>query len=533
MSKPEFKNDRLVLLLFALVSAILYCCLLPLWEGFDEPFHYGYVQSLSLDHRIPVVDKTRISSEIRQSLALMPVSSILHRSLPNSIAFADWFHLSYQERDARRKALSALPLRLSTQSSDLANYEAQQAPLAYVLLVPVNAVLSSLQLPRRILLLRLCVAVSSALLLFVAANQLATALGLERPFRLLALTCIFESQMLWAATAHVGNDWVAIPFATALIAYLAFVARHHKHRDLMIAGLLLAAGLLTKSYFLAFVPVFFALLVYQYARSYIALRTLGIAACVPMVIAAPWYIRNVLLYGTVSGMQENIRGIGLHRAFEALSQINWLTSFGDLARWSLWTGNWSFVAFSRSTLNFEIFLLVASLVLLLARRKQITTGEVWVFAALASFGLGLVYYTCVAWADTRGAATNAMPWYAQCVMPAIWILAALGMQRSGMAGRVIAGCTCLVAAWIAALTYLAKLFPLYGGYEGRANLPGIWNWWTGTPGTLLSSVTLVPVSVLFVLLSIFLFLLVAVNTSVLKRFVSPSQESACECEHRS
>jgi hypothetical protein len=50
-------------------------------------------------------------------------------------------------------------------------------------------------------------------------------------------------------------------------------------------------------------------------------------------------------------------------------------------------------------------------------------------------------------------------------------------------------------------------------------LPGIWNWWTGTPGTLLSSVTLVPVSVLFLLLSIFLVLLVAVNTSVLKRFV--------------
>jgi hypothetical protein len=516
-SKPE--NAHFLILLLAVINAILYCGLLPLWEGFDEPFHYGYIQSLYVCHRIPVLNRTRISSEIRESLTLVPVGPILHRSLPRSISFADWFRMSSQQRDALRKALLSLPPRLEVERSELANYEAQQTPLAYVLLLPLNVVASWLPLPPRILMLRVCIAVSSTLLVFLAANQLATALGVEAPFRLLALTCMFESQMFWASVAHVGNDWLSIPLATALLAYVARVARHHKQRDLMIAGLLLAGGLLTKAYFLAFVPALFVLLFSQWARSYIALRSVAIVVCVPVVIAAPWYIRNVLLYGSVSGMQENTRGIGFNRVFEALFQIKWLTSFGALARWSLWTGNWSFVAFSQSTLNFEILLLAASLVLLLARRKQITSAELWIFAALASFGLGLVYYTCVAWADTRGAATNAMPWYPQCVMPVIWILGALGMQRSGIAGRVIAGLTCLVAAWVAALTYMAKLFPLYGGYQGRASLAPLWKWWTGNPGTLLSSVTLVPVSVLFALLSIFLVLLVAVNTTLLKRFV--------------
>jgi hypothetical protein len=530
MLKAKLEHSHFLVLLLALVSAILYSCLLPLWEGFDEPFHYGYVQSLSVDRRVPVLKNTRISSEIRQSLTLVPVGPILHRSLPNSISFADWFQLSPQQQDARRKALLSLPLQLNAQPSELANYEAQQAPLAYALLLPLNAFASPLPLPRRILVLRLCLAVLSALLLFFASSLLAGALALEQPFRLLALACIFESQMLWASIAHVGNDWVSIPLATTLLGYLAFIARHRKRRDLIIAGLLLAAGLLTKAYFLAFVPVFVALLFYQYARSYIALRTLVIGVCVPIVIAAPWYIRNLLLYGSVSGMQENTRGIGLHRASEALFQINWLTSFSALARWSLWTGNWSFVAFSQSTLNLEILLLAASLVLLLIRPKRITSAELWIFAALATFALGLVYYTCVAWADTHGVATNAMPWYPQCVMPAIWMLAALGMQRSGIAGRVIAGLTCLVAAWIAALTYLAKLFPLYGGYEGRASLPAIWKWWTGNPGALLSSVTLVPVPLLFALLFIFLVVLVVLTTTVLKRFVSLFRESAYECE---
>jgi hypothetical protein len=518
MLTSKLENAHFLVLLLSAITALLYCGLLPLWEGFDEPFHYGYIQSLYVDHRIPVLNTTRISSEIRESLTLVPVGPILHRSLPNSISFADWFRLSSQQRDAFRKALLSLPPRLKVEPSELANYEAQQAPLAYVLLMPLNVVASWLPLPPRILMLRVCIAISSTLLLFLAANQLATALGVERSFRLLALTCMFESQMFWASIAHVGNDWLSIPLATALLAYVASVARHHKQRDLMMAGLLLAAGLLTKAYFLAFVPAFFVLLFSQYARSYIALRAVAITVGLPVVIAAPWYIHNVLLYGSVSGMQENTRGIGLNRVSEALFQINWLTSFSDLARWSLWTGNWSFVAFSRRALNFEILLLVASLILLLARRKQITSAELWIFSALASFGLGLVYYTCVAWADTRGAATNAMPWYPQCVMPAIWILGALGLQRGGIAGRVIAGLTCLVSAWIAALTYVAKLFPLYGGYEGRASLPAIWKWWTGNPGALLSSVTLVPVSVLFVLLLIFL-VLVAVNTTVLKRFV--------------
>ncbi|MGI8962313.1 MAG: hypothetical protein ACR2IV_21660 [Bryobacteraceae bacterium] len=155
---------------------------------------------------------------------------------------------------------------------------------------------------------------------------------------------------------------------------------------MLLAGILLAIGLLTKSYFLAFVPAFIALLFYQYARSHIALRSLISAVCVPIVIAGPWYIRNVLLYGSISGMQEGTRGIGLHHALAALIQINWLTSFGDLARWSLWTGNWSFVAFSRSTLNIELLLLAAAFTLLLARHKEITSAELWTLGALASFG---------------------------------------------------------------------------------------------------------------------------------------------------
>jgi hypothetical protein len=519
MLRGNLYKTQFVLLLFALTNAVLYSCGLPLWEGFDEPFHYAYVQSLALQHRFPVLNQTRISSEIRQSLSLAPVSPILHRTLPRSISFAEWFQLSSDERLSKNKALSSLSPGLRLEPSESKNYEAQQAPLAYVLLVPVNVAMSSLPLRRRILVLRLFAAGSSTLLLFFASQILATTLELQERFRLVAQACIFESQMLWASIAHVGNDWLSIPLATALIAYFARVSRYYRNRDLIITGILLGAGLLTKAYFLAFVPVFGALLLYGALRSHVALRSLVLPAVVPVVIATPWYVRNVVLYGSISGMQETARGIGLPQALGAVTHINWLRSFAELSRSSLWTGNWSFTAFSRSTLNCELLLIAAGLVLLFIRHRQITRVELFTLAALGSFGLALAYYTCLAWADTNGVATSPQPWYPQCIMPAIWMLVFLGFERNSMLGCILTLITSLVAAWIAALTYVGKLFPLYGGYEGRATVPALWKWWSNNPGALLSTVTLIQPALLFGLLFAFLALLLAVNTMLLKRFV--------------
>ena len=32
-----------LLIAYGVANALLYATLLPLWEGFDEPFHYSYV----------------------------------------------------------------------------------------------------------------------------------------------------------------------------------------------------------------------------------------------------------------------------------------------------------------------------------------------------------------------------------------------------------------------------------------------------------------------------------------------------------
>ncbi len=516
MLSGKINNALFLVLLLGLASAALYVCLLPLWEGFDEPFHYGYVQLLSARHRFPVLGKTRLEAGIRQSLTLTPVSPILERSLPNSFSFAEWFRLPREERLARRKALSGLPSEMGP--SDLNNYEAQQAPLAYVLLSPLNVMVDSRPLAQRILVLRLFAAICCTLLLFAASVRLASVLGLGDRFGVPALVCIFETQMLWAAVAHVSNDWLAVPIATAFLGILGAAAGRRNPSDLIVAGILLGLGLLTKGYFLAFVPVFLALAVYEKVRSRIRGRTLLAGIGIPVLLAGPWYGRNVVLYGNLSAMQEAQHGIGVHQALGALFQINWGQSMLELARSSLWTGNWSFTVFSRNTLNAELILLAAGFLLLAVYYRQITKAELWIFAALVSFLAALAYDACVTWADTHGAALHASPWYTQCILPAIWMLAFLGFERGGITGRILAWLTALVGAWIAAVTYVAKLFPQYGGFEGRANVAGIWGWWTHDPNGLLSNTALLAGPLLFGVLIVFLALLVAVNANLLRRF---------------
>ena len=53
-ARPWF---RIALLLCGALNAILYAGLLPLWDGFDEPFHYGYVQYLRTHGSLPVLGR--------------------------------------------------------------------------------------------------------------------------------------------------------------------------------------------------------------------------------------------------------------------------------------------------------------------------------------------------------------------------------------------------------------------------------------------------------------------------------------------
>jgi hypothetical protein len=500
-----------LVLTLALLNGILYCCVLPLWEGFDEPFHYAYVQAISQLHALPVLNRMTISLEIRRSLNAVPLSRLLSETVPGSISFEEWSKLTEQEKKSRFDQLRELTSQMQKESGGILNYEAQQAPLAYVLYSPLDWAVAGAPLRSRIIWLRIIGTVASSVFLFFGLERLSRVLELNGVLRLSCFTVCFEVQMLWASIAHVGNDVLAIPLTVWFLAMLTIAVKRSTARNLLVVSLIFALGLLSKAYFLAFAPLMAGLMIWLSATRRVTWKAAGLSAALIFLINAPWYARNYALYGSFSGTQQSVAGVGFRQAMAALSEIHWPRSALDFALWSLWTGNWSFLAFSKATLFLELLLLSGALICYLLHMPRIERGELWLLGGCVLFALGLVYQTCVTWVATHGESTHAEPWYAQGLLSVLIVLAFRGVSLSGRVGRMIVVPLLLVAAWIAAVTYPIKLLPYYGSAITRSTLARVWAWWQAHPTADLNMVTLAPVSLIYVGLACFLVLLVATN----------------------
>ncbi|MDQ2775768.1 MAG: hypothetical protein M3Y57_12750 [Acidobacteriota bacterium] len=201
-----------------------------------------------------------------------------------------------------------------------------------------------------------------------------------------------------------GNDALAIPLTVLFLGTLVRVAKlqQRKAGEFVFLSGVLAAGLLTKAYFVAFVPVFGALFLSKRIRATLTTSTATISAALLILVAGPWYARNLMLYQSLSGSQESVSGVGFAQAITAIPKINWVSSALSFSRWSLWTGDWSFVSFSKPTLNVEVLLILIGVAIYIRRYRSIGMHEPWLGAACVSFLLGLIYQTCVTFVSSHG-----------------------------------------------------------------------------------------------------------------------------------
>jgi hypothetical protein len=172
---------------FAVANAVLYSALLPLWEGFDEPFHFGYVQRLANGGGFPDVRSDRLSREVAVSIQDAPASEGVKVNLPQVTTYAEFFSWTPERRAQARQRLREIPTEYRWQSSGLPSYEAHQAPLAYILLAIPERMMAGMPLPSRVLVLRLLAALAGSLLLYAGGNSLCGELGLGQPYRSIAM----------------------------------------------------------------------------------------------------------------------------------------------------------------------------------------------------------------------------------------------------------------------------------------------------------------------------------------------------------
>jgi hypothetical protein len=347
--------------------------------------------------------------------------------------------------------------------------------------------------------------VAGSLLLLTGAEQLFLQLGIRDPYKAIALFCVLSCQMTWATLAHVGNDWLAVPIAVWTLVGLNLLGSSPSRRTAAVAAVFLAAGLLTKAYFLALVPLLVGLCALR--RRWLELAIASVILC---GLAGPWYARNLVRYGVLTGTQESRAGVDLPAVLRVAPTLDWPTVIWSSVRTSLWSGNNTFLTFSANTLNLMIGTSLVAMLLWAASRHASTE---WItFSYCVLFVLALGYAAIVSHIYTLGAAHGPSPWYAQVLMAPVLGLSLLGASRWPRLGRFVTALLVLVFGYVLAATYAVKLIPLYGGYEGRTSLAGVamlYGHRLKMLATNLDTVTLAPAAVIFALASLAILLVVA------------------------
>jgi hypothetical protein len=452
---------------YGVLNAVLYASLLPLWEGFDEPFHYAYVERLATHGDFSIVGKTPLTSEIWQSLHLAPGSYLVKRNLPFVTSFSEYFALPPAERLARRaRLLSLSPALRLDDVPGTSNYEAQQPPLAYLVMAVPDRFLAGVPLPTRILRLRVFCAVPAALLIMGLTLWLANLLGLNARAQYSATFVVLSSEMLYACVAHVANEWLVIPLILLILIAAIRFQREPRFQNGALFGAALASALLAKSYALSWALFGACVLVYRVWSDRRARLPAALAVGIVAIIAGPWYARNLQLYRNIGGIQLAER-VGIGDALRTLPSLAWMKILIESIHGALWTGNNSFTSFSAWTLNLVLVLMaVASALWLGTIRNSAHAADEWLIAAgCASYVPALIYYCGMTSAYFTGESGVSLvePWYLQILSVPAACLLFLGCSRSGRSGHLTSAVLVMLSAYMLCATYLVKLIPLYSG----------------------------------------------------------------------
>ena len=308
------KRDRLTLALIVLIYlsvATLYAVKTPDWQVPDEPAHYNYIRQLATEGQWPVLQPG-----------------------------------DYDQSYLARLTGERFPPELSLQAVE---YEDHQPPLYYLLATPVYLLFDGALVPLRMFSVVLgagIVLLAYAVVAEVFPQQPRIALGT-------AAFVAFLPQHV-AMMAGVNNDslaelWIGLALWLAIRQFQSCaVPGERERRDGWLRlGVVLGLGLVTKTTCLPIAAALAVTLLILWWRDgdgnwKALLRTLALTFGPALIIAVPWWMRNLSLYGgldlyglanhdavvlgqprTLQWIQENGLGAWLERGLTFTFQSFW------------------------------------------------------------------------------------------------------------------------------------------------------------------------------------------------------------------
>ena len=448
--------------LFFLLMGLLVSIVLPLGEGFDEPWHLGYVQYVAQTGKLPPGPALHLSTDLETFLTLHPMGWRLRDIFPDLHSQEQYWQQPEPQRiqnDARIRELRFSMPYQQGQAAFSQQYESHQAPLYYVLAAPLFWLSARfLSLANTFLIIRLwSVVLASAVvpLSYLLARRVSPSSAVANGVA--ALVAMFPG--LYPDVARVSNDALAIPLAAAVFLALAYYLDSHSTRHAIVLGVLMLAALSTKA---VFIPVLLAI-----ALALFCLRDIRGVAIIA-VASAPgwaWYVRNLLITGSMTGLPETVSArTTVVSSIGSLAQIHWMDVLHLAAASHIWIGNWSLLQY-RGWIYQTILVLyaigVAGFIAYLSKTR--TKTVVVLLVIYAFFASSLVYYATQVFQQTGIPVIQG--WYLSPLIPVETLAFVLGI-RFVFSGRVLSLSTAIVATCFLAMLIYGNLFiaaPYYTG----------------------------------------------------------------------
>jgi hypothetical protein len=273
-------------------------------------------------------------------------------------------------------------------------------------------------------------------------------------------------------TSRFTNDDLALPIAAAILMLLADTARGRLTRKRSVAlALVLAAGLWTKVYFLAFLPAApLAAALCPRGRRVCGLRRGTAASFFALLMFLPWLARQKADTGDWLGLTESKgaarAGIGILARIAAIPRVFRPGLFKSLSSTFVYPGAWSAMGAPRHAV-----LLAAAGIAILILLPWTRAGAASRRGRVAWFGAAIALLAFLA-ADLAHAATFAViagaaggeGWYLLVLLPVVLSAGAARGKPPGPRAFVLASLCFVAADWICTFGRLAAVYA--GEIEG-------------------------------------------------------------------
>jgi hypothetical protein len=446
--KTSTKGALIILWLVFVLRGLFYAAILPVWEGYDEPYHFASIQYVVANGKPPSL-QTRISREVSASFHVLPLPWMLrlHGISPPVYTHDDFWKLTADQRAELQKSLHQIPRDWANEPSReaLLNYEAQQPPLYYFLFSIPLRLAQDRSLESRVLILRLISIVVASFALPIGYLIVKRVTGQST----IALAIVGLATMmpeLFIDISRVGNECLALFIYTGVI-YLAVrvVEGPGQFHKVPFLGCLVGSGLLTKAYFVTALPAVLALALWCYwkwpreRRQLLSFSAIGLVSI--FVIAGPWYWHVHHLTGSWSGLaRESIVSSSPLGMMSQILHVNWISGIKSIVLSHIWFGAWSFLRVPEGWYAvFGIIFAFASLGLLVSlyrhfKRKDYgrlsvapSTGRLVVLLSFCGFfGLGLGYDILLTYVSVG--VSSSTGWYMYCLIVPELLLLYYGLQ---------------------------------------------------------------------------------------------------------